>query len=414
MRTSDLIRRIPAFSAVATCAALALSACGGGGGGGSATPSTTVTVTVPGAPTIGAATPGSGSATVAFTAPASNGGAAITSYTASCTAGATTLTGSGAASPVNVSGLTNNTAYACSVRATNSAGAGAASGAVSVTPTATSGAISTASVLCPLTISTPVTVGNGDAFTSTASWTCAGTTRSLTGNGIPDHTTGVFPGTGNPNRISVQTVTFSAKTNPVQTTTAQPGLVVGYALNSVKFDPGTAGTCGGTETSASQCNLANGTGAWKIEALGQTAFNFGVDASNAHVQPNGQYHYHGMPTALLTAAGNTGQKMTLAGWASDGFPIYMRYGYSTASDATSALKVIRGSYVLDTAPDPGRPSIAIAPLGSFQSDWTYSAGSGDLDECNGRVGVTPEFPSGIYHYYITDTYPYIGRCTKGG
>jgi hypothetical protein len=27
--------------------------------------------------------------------------------------------------------------------------------------------------------------------------------------------------------------------------------------------------------------------------------------------------------------------------------------------------------------------------------------------------VTPEFPCGIYHYYITDTYPYIQRCVKG-
>lgn len=41
------------------------------------------------------------------------------------------------------------------------------------------------------------------------------------------------------------------------------------------------------------------------------------------------------------------------------------------------------------------------------------AGSGDLDECNGRVGVTPEFPGGIYHYYATDTYPYFQRCVTG-
>ena len=47
--------------------------------------------------------------------------------------------------------------------------------------------------------------------------------------------------------------------------------------------------------------------------------------------------------------------------------------------------------------------------------WTVSAGvgSGDLDECNGRVGVTPEFPDGIYHYYATDTYPFFQRCVKG-
>ena len=49
-------------------------------------------------------------------------------------------------------------------------------------------------------------------------------------------------------------------------------------------------------------------------------------------------------------------------------------------------------------------------MGTFQQDYSYVAASGDLDESNGRTGVTPEFPSGIYHYYITDTYPYIQRC----
>jgi hypothetical protein len=41
------------------------------------------------------------------------------------------------------------------------------------------------------------------------------------------------------------------------------------------------------------------------------------------------------------------------------------------------------------------------------------AGVGDLDECNGRTGVTPQFPNGIYHYYSTDSYPYFQRCIKG-
>ena len=52
-------------------------------------------------------------------------------------------------------------------------------------------------------------------------------------------------------------------------------------------------------------------------------------------------------------------------------------------------------------------------MGSFRQDWEYIAGSGDLDECNGRTGVTPEFPAGIYYYAITDTYPFIHRCVKG-
>ena len=33
--------------------------------------------------------------------------------------------------------------------------------------------------------------------------------------------------------------------------------------------------------------------------------------------------------------------------------------------------------------------------GIFVEDFEYVPGSGDLDECGGRTGVTPEFPGGI-------------------
>jgi hypothetical protein len=105
--------------------------------------------------------------------------------------------------------------------------------------------------------------------------------------------------------------------------------------------------------------------------------------------------------------------MTIIGWAADGFPIYARYGYSIASDATSAITAMTGSYQLVTEVSSTRPSTSIYELGTFAQDWEYVAGSGDLDECNGRVGVTPEFPEGIYHYYATDTYPYLQRCVRG-
>ena len=52
-------------------------------------------------------------------------------------------------------------------------------------------------------------------------------------------------------------------------------------------------------------------------------------------------------------------------------------------------------------------------MGAFSQDYEYVAGLGDLDQCNGRTGVTPEFPEGIYHYVITATYPFVGRCVKG-
>jgi hypothetical protein len=100
-------------------------------------PSNSVTpITVPGAPVIGAALPGAGQATVSFTAPASNGGSVITSYTATSNPGGFTGTVNQAGSgSIVVTGLTNGTAYTFTVTATNEAGTGTASAASnSVTP----------------------------------------------------------------------------------------------------------------------------------------------------------------------------------------------------------------------------------------------------------------------------------------
>jgi hypothetical protein len=105
--------------------------------------------------------------------------------------------------------------------------------------------------------------------------------------------------------------------------------------------------------------------------------------------------------------------MTLVGWASDGFPMYARYGYSTAGDAASGVKVLKSSWRLKSTPDSGRPLTTIFPMGTFLQDYEYASGSGDLDECNGRTGVTPEFPNGTYYYAVTDSWPFVHRCVKG-
>jgi YHYH protein len=271
----------------------------------------------------------------------------------------------------------------------------------------------TTGVLCDLSES----VFNDSASvqqTSIYAWSCSDTERTLTANGIPDHEVGTFPNDGNPNTISEQSVSASYTLAPVETDTATtlggPRGVVAYALNGIKFDPDTAGTC---DDSGSSCSAEGGTGSWNIEALGQTSFNFGTDDNNAHVQPTGEYHYHGMPEGYLTKLSGDNAAMTLVGWAADGFPVYARYGYTDAMDATSAIKVMTGSYQTKETPDANRPSTDLYAMGTFKQDWEYVAGLGDLDECNGRTGVTPEFPEGIYHYYATDTYPFMSRCVKG-
>jgi hypothetical protein len=98
------------------------------------TPTATPTpITTAGAPTSVIATAGDARGVVSWTAPASNGGAAITAYTVTSTPGSFTCTA--ALTSCTVTGLTNGTAYTFTVTATNSAGTGSASNASSsVTP----------------------------------------------------------------------------------------------------------------------------------------------------------------------------------------------------------------------------------------------------------------------------------------
>jgi hypothetical protein len=92
--------------------------------------------TLPDAPTIETVVAGNAQATVPFTAPSSDGGSAITSYTAISSPGGITgtISQSGSGS-ITVTGLTNGTAYTFSVTATNAIGTSPASDASSsITP----------------------------------------------------------------------------------------------------------------------------------------------------------------------------------------------------------------------------------------------------------------------------------------
>jgi len=261
------------------------------------------------------------------------------------------------------------------------------------------------------------------------SWSSDASSRILTGNGLPNHEVGTFPNQNNPNTIREQNVNKRFTLCPVivsetGVSVGGPAGAIAYAINSVKFDPATAGRC----NDAGECSLAQGQGSWNIEALGHDTFDFGDDMNHAHVQPNGAYHYHGMPELLVDFLGDK-QGMTLVGWASDGFPVYARYGYSDPNDPNSSVVSLKSSYELKTQPDQNRPNTLTAliggpnqgttypntpiSMGAFTQDFEYIDGYGDLDECNGRVGVTPEFPDGIYYYMVTDDFPYFSRCLKG-
>ncbi len=92
--------------------------------------------TVPAAPLINSISAGNTQATINFSAPASDGGAVISNYVATCG----TAVSSGPSSPVTVTGLANGASVACTVAAVNSAGTGPQSSPVNVTPGTTPGA----------------------------------------------------------------------------------------------------------------------------------------------------------------------------------------------------------------------------------------------------------------------------------
>jgi hypothetical protein len=219
--------------------------------------------------------------------------------------------------------------------------------------------------------------------------------RIIDANALPNHETGEFPNSGNPNAISAQNASWSFPAEPTWTGTPTDVRITGVALNGVKFEPGTAETitCSSGEI-------------LRIEAL-QGLYNLGFDMNNAHVQPNGEYHYHGI-SPLLVEAFDDDKDLLLLGFAADGhLMVYSKSGSyksgfslitdpRTGSDCTPSL---RGSETIDldgTTPD-----------GTYTSDWEYSSESGALDECNGIM------IDGTYIYVVTDEYPFIPRCLFG-
>ncbi|MBI2781692.1 MAG: fibronectin type III domain-containing protein [Chloroflexi bacterium] len=152
----------------------------------------------PGAPTIGQATGASASASVAFTAPAIDGGSPVLDYTTTCTSsnGGTSGSSTGGASPLLVAGLTNGRSYTCIVVARNGVGTGP--------PSATSNSFTPAAALnqtikfnslgnksmtqSPVTVSATASSGLLVTFTTSTSSVCTasgatGATITLVGLG---------------------------------------------------------------------------------------------------------------------------------------------------------------------------------------------------------------------------------------
>lgn len=250
-----------------------------------------------------------------------------------------------------------------------------------------------AAVLCAQTPS--------NVLSNRVSITIEGEARVIRANGLPDHQMGQFPNAHNPNTPSAQNYVFRVPLHPQVAAKLTPvGMQnFGIAVNGVVFDP-----------AAAEWWQRDRSSGWQYEPM-TGHLNLGVDQNNAHVQPGGVYHYHGLPTGLLAKVKDAKSRMVLIGWAADGFPIYAPWGYAKANDATSGLKTMKSSYRLKQGTRPSGPGGTYD--GTFIADFEYVSGAGDLDECNGRFGVTPEFPEGTYHYFVTSAFPFIPRFYKG-
>lgn len=109
---------------------------------------------------------------------------------------------------------------------------------------------------------------------------------------------------------------------------------------------------------------------------------------------------------------NSSNHSPILGFAYDGNPIYGPYGYANPLDSNSQVKRMETSYRVKTE-RVGGPSIGDYPLGNFIEDYRYQHRFGDLDDNNGRYCVTPDYPDGVYAYFVTidsndlPQFPYI-------
>lgn len=169
---------------------------------------------------------------------------------------------------------------------------------------------------------------------------------------------------------------------------------------------------------------------WKRNAYYWEGVSF--DSCNGHPDGGGGYHNHADLACLYTKSSSS--HSPLLGFSMDGFPIYGPYCYSDSTNSSSAIKICQPCYTYRTFDSNVRSTFINGtstnytlsvntkyPLGSMLDDYECVSGNGDLDEYNGRYcihileficltimlsfnyryGVTPEFPNGIYAYFMT-------------
>ncbi|HVT27518.1 MAG TPA: YHYH protein [Lacipirellulaceae bacterium] len=244
-------------------------------------------------------------------------------------------------------------------------------------------------------------------------------------SGVPSYDVGPFPD-GNPSYPSDRNWQLRFTRSPQAATGAHtdtPLGSIGLWVNGVPmFNPKDA-------------HSYNNQNIWHSNAVVVEADGF--DAALGHPAPvqgamgnpvPGIYHHHQLSPSLTAQLGGVSpsQFSPLLGFAFDGFPVYGPYGYANA-DGTGGITRMTSSYQLrnisqrhSLADGTALPSnewgpdvSATYPLGYFVEDYEYVSGLGLLDQYNGRLTVTPDFPDGTYAYFATidslgnNAYPYV-------
>lgn len=228
-------------------------------------------------------------------------------------------------------------------------------------------------------------------------------------NGLANYTMG--PWAMNPNQPSAHLSVYRFPRNPQMATGTHEGQplqgALGVAVNGVKMY-GISDDRSYNSVSGQNDNM--GDGIWHSDAWVSEGATMDATGSG-HPDQQGNYHYHATPNALYSDP--SGAHSPIIGFAFDGFPIYGPFGYTDSLNSGSGITRMLSSYELrsitdrTTLPDgstsvPAGPAInATFPLGTYWEDYEYIAGSGTLDEYNGRYCVTPEYPAGTYAYFIT-------------
>lgn len=297
--------------------------------------------TAPGAPTAVSASSGNGQATVTFTAPASNGGATITGYTATSTPDGITASITGAtAAPITVAGLHNGTAYTFTVHATNSVGNSVESTASSaVTPSTVPDAPTGASAVAGnqrAVVSFTAPANNGGAaitgYTVTATDTTNGTHGGQTATGASSPLT--VTGLTNGDHYTFTVHATNTKGNSVESTAS--GSVI-PAQSAPDAPTNIMATSGVTSASVSFAAPANNGG--------QTITGYTVTATDTIIPANGGQEVTGASSPLTVATLAPGDAYTFVVQATNSL------GTSVAS-ASSNLVIPQEPTGANVAPPP--------------------------------------------------------------